>query len=642
MLARRGWDSDFPNFRTTHFRIIRIRLQDFITDASAQQVQAWDDSIPKLQHEVGEILDLDATATEFATILEYELPLESRRPDAVLLLNGAVVVVEFKGKELPSQADIDQVAAYARDLRCYHRECSARPVYPVLVPIRAKGTGRITNGVTIIGPDAVDQHIMNLSRDRNDPPISPKSFLAEDAYRPLPTIVQAARELMQSGKIRAIHRAKAATEPAIRDITRIIYEAARTKTRRLIFLTGVPGAGKTLVGLQIAHAHFLDDLAAPRSDGSIPTAPAVFLSGNGPLVSVLQYELRSAGGGGRTFVRGVFDYVKRYSRSQRTIPPEHVLIFDEAQRAFDMEAVAEKHRELTNIFARKSEPELFVEFAERVPEWCVVIGLIGGGQEIHTGEEAGVAQWKKAIEGSRNSTHWKVHFPEPLFSIFNGAAFVCEMNKELNLDVQIRFHSAEHLHEFVAGLLKETEDFEAGKLAETLESEAYHLRLTRDLSVAKQYLRDRYGDAKEKRFGLIASSRDKSLQRFGVDNSYQATRNTDNHIGQWYGDDEDSTGGFSCRHLRTVVTEFGAQGLELDASLLAWGTDFILENGKWSNRLASRYKNPARVKDPFALRRNAYRVLLTRGRDATVVFVPPMSLLDETYHYLAKSGFIVI
>jgi hypothetical protein len=135
----------------------------------------------------------------------------------------------------------------------------------------------------------------------------------------------------------------------------------------------------------------------------------VFLSGNGPLVEVLQYELRDAGGGGRTFVRGVKDYVKRYTTNNKIIPPEHVLVYDEAQRAFDAAMVASKHPLLAE--SARSEPELFVDFAERIPEWCVVVGLIGGGQEIHTGEEAGIVQWADAIGASPLRHDWIIHGP---------------------------------------------------------------------------------------------------------------------------------------------------------------------------------------------------------------------------------------
>jgi len=328
--ARYGWDSDFPTFSRTPARIIRGQLEAFVRQAGERQIRAWDEAIPPLQREVDEVLSINEEAASYSAILEYELPLESRRPDVVLLAKSAVVILELKGKASPSQADLDQAAAYARDLRCYHRECERRSVVPIMVPTRARGYVGSEVGVQISGPDYLDQLVDELEQDPDLPPLSSEKFLAESAYRPLPTLVRAARELLESGKLRTIHRARAATDPAVNEISRIIHEAAATRTRRLVPITGIPGAGKTLVGLRIVHAHFLDDLAVDRGDAK-PAAPAVFLSGNGPLVEVLQYELRSAGGGGRTFVRGVKDYVKTYSTRPGRVPPEHVLVFDEAQ-----------------------------------------------------------------------------------------------------------------------------------------------------------------------------------------------------------------------------------------------------------------------------------------------------------------------
>lgn len=634
--ARYGWESDFSTFQKSGAGAIRERLQAFITDASRQQVAAWDQSIPPLQTEVREILAQNASASRYETILEYELPMESRRTDVIFLISGAVVVIELKGKERPSQADLDQAAAYGRDLRCYHRECADLTVLVVLMPTRAKGYQEEVAGVHIMGPDVLDDFIAKNDRPTIAAPVSVSSFLSADAYRPLPTLVQAARELMKSGSIRAIHRARAATEPALVEITRIIHEAARTKTRHLILLTGVPGAGKTLVGLQIVHAHFLDDLAVPRANGK-PTAPAVFLSGNGPLVEVLQYELKSAGGGGSTFVRDVLNYVKRYSAKADLVPPEHVLVYDEAQRAFDAEQVKEKHGHRPGFIDGKSEPEHFIEFAERIPEWCVVIGLIGSGQEIHIGEEGGIIQWRHAVEKANKSDQWTIHYPDGVAAIFDDTQVKHEKGISLNLDVELRFHLAREIHTYVEMLLSEGAASGLSRMAEKFEREGYHLRITRDLQVAKDYLRERYEEQPEARYGIIASSRDKDLARFEIKNDYQATSNV--RKGPWYGEPEGDPDGRSCRNLRECMTEFGAQGLELDATLLAWGTDFIRQGGRWSHAKARGYKQKTRVKDSFQLRMNAYRVLLTRGRDATVVFIPSIPVLDETYQHLVNSGF---
>lgn len=553
----------------------------------------------------------------------------------ILLVGGPVVVLELKGKVVPSAADIDQARAYARDLRCYHRACADRQVHAVVVPTRARGYQGYEAGVHIAGPDALDRLVADLERAPAMAPIPVHAFLAHDAYRPLPTLVQAARELFQRGDLRRIHRARARTEPAVQEITRIIHEAARTHTRRLVLLTGVPGSGKTLVGLQVVHAHFLDDLAVARAGGRA-TAPAVFLSGNGPLVEVLQYELREAGGAGKVFVRGVKDYVRTHARSSRA-PPEHVLVFDEAQRAFDAEQVRQKHQGTPGFQEGKSEPEHFIEFAARIPGWCVVLGLIGGGQEIHVGEEAGLGQWRQAIERTADPRAWTVHGAPGTAHAFAGSGLAFEPTEPLNLDQEIRFHFAGDLHRFVANLLDAAPAGENAALARDLEAAGYALRLTRDFDVARNHLQERYAEDPNRRFCLIASSKDRDLGAFGIPNDFQSTKRV--RVGPWYGDPEDAPSERSCRLLRECVTEFGAQGLELDAALLAWGTDLQVRDGRWSSHRARGYRKGAHVKDPFQLRLNAYRVLLTRGRDGTVVFVPPLEELDATYAYLRDCGF---
>lgn len=627
-----GWASDFPEFRSTPAARVRERLQEFIIDASPEQVRAWRDAIPPLQDQVERSLQRDSIAQKYSTILEYQLPLESRRPDVIFLVANGILVVELKGKVDATQADLDQVSAYARDLKCYHRECADRPVVPVLVPTRARGLVGEKDGVLIAGPDVLENIVAEIAQRHPGVPVDRERFLTPSAYQPLPTLVKAARELFTSGKIPRIQRAAAATAPAVDLISKVCHTAAVTKSRHLVLVTGVPGAGKTLVGLQAVHAKYLDDLAVAR-DGEKPTVPAVFLSGNGPLVEVLQYELRDAGGGGKAFVRGVKDYVKRYLKNEKLTPPEHVIVFDEAQRAYDKDMVAAKHPDLP----AKSEPELMVNFADRIPEWAVLVGLIGSGQEIHLGEEGGMGQWLDALRASKDPTAWTVHYPPTLSRVFAGKELAAEERDELNLNVELRFHLADQLHDYVAGLLDARPATELSVIGSALADQGYHLRTTRDLNVAKQYLRDRYRENSEARFGIVASSRDKTLSQFGIPNGFQDTKNV--RLGAWYGEPEGDIEGRSCRNLLKCVTEFGAQGLELDAALVAWGTDLILTKGKWSSAHARRYQDPMAVRDPLQLRKNAYRVLLTRGRDASVVYVPPVRDLDETFGYLVATGF---
>jgi hypothetical protein len=404
----------------------------------------------------------------------------------------------------------------------------------------------------------------------------------------------------------------------------------------LILLAGIPGSGKTLVGLRVVHEHYLDDLTSLRN-GKRPTAPAVFLSGNGPLIQVLQYELRGAKGGGKVFVRAVKDYVRKYSVSN-AVPPEHVLIFDEAQRAFDAEQVQEKHKNTPGFTGGKSEPEHFIEFAERIPDWCVVIALIGTGQHIHIGEEAGLGLWRTAIEGAREPVRWLVHGPPDSRTVFDGSRLPFVEGSALSLNKELRFHATEDLHHFVGSILQGESTQDNRRITAGLERARYQLRISRNLDVARNHLRSLYESKPEARFGLLASSRDRDLASFGILNGFQDTKRV--NFGPWYGEGEEDPRGRSCRLLRDCVTEFGAQGLELDAALLAWGTDLRRADKKWSSAKTRRYQNSHRVKDPHQLRLNAYRVLLTRGRDATVVFVPPLPEMDDTYHYLAESGFL--
>ncbi len=635
--ARCGWESGFPAFAEVEPGIVRVSLEEFLADAGKSQIWAWDDSIPKIQIEVGEVVEIDELADQYTAILEYEIPLESRRPDVVLLVNGAVVVLELKGKSEPEQADLDQAAAYARDLRCYHKHCANREVHAVLVPTRAHGYAGVRNGVHVAGPDSLHQLIQELQRPWERGPITASEFLAKDAYYPLPSLVQAARELFLDGKIRPIHRALAETQPAVEAVSAIAHEAARTRTRHLVLVAGVPGSGKTLVGLSAVHNPSLDDLRVERAGGK-PPAPAIFLSGNAPLVEVLQYELRGAGGGGKTFVRGVKDYMKQYLGDKAAVPPQHVVVYDEAQRAWDLEQVIKKH---PGIREHKSEPEAFVEFGERIPEWCVLVGLIGSGQEINVGEEAGLGQWLEALQRARSPAQWTVHAPRRVLDEhFADPSLPASQsaNETLDLTVELRFHFAEDLDEWFDSLFAGGDEAHGRELADRLEMSGYHIRMTRDLEAAKSYFHERYGEAPDARYGLVASSRDRALAEYGIPNDFLSTRAM--RLGPWYGDGDESHR--SCRQLRECVTEFGAQGLELDGVLLAWGTDLTWNGDAWSNARAKKHARGTHVRDPFQLRVNAYRVLLTRGRDGAVIFVPPLAELDATAARLHGHGVKVL
>lgn len=623
---RYGWQSDLETFSRSEVRVVRLRLKEFVTDASPEQLRAWDQSIPWLQRECRELTARDSSAGEYTAILEYELPRDFRRPDVIVLERGCVVVVELKGHVRVSQAALDQALGYARDLAAYHASCAGRSVIPVLVNRGSDPEPVLRDNVYIVGPTGLDVLLDRLS-EKGEPAIPVSEFLLPDAYAPLPSIVQAARQLFNKEPLPFIKRARAATDPALRHITEIAHGAARTKTRHLVLLSGVPGSGKTLVGLQLVHAGWLDDLAVERNHGR-PSAPAVYLSGNGPLVEVLQYALKEAGGGGRTFVQAIKSYVAHHSQRRSLAPPEHLIVFDEAQRAHDADRVAKVHRASVD----KSEPEHLIEFCERIPEWCVLVALIGDGQAIHVGEEGGAPLWATAIRGAANSAGWTVHGSPNFAEVFRDANVPTRWNQVLNLDTEIRFHLTPKVHHFVGGLLDGRPPAQLLPLANALYENSYRLLVTRDLDAAKRYLRERYSDAKEVRYGVLASSKDKWLPPFGVDNSFQTTKRL--RVGPWYNaPPADPT---SCCQLETVATEFSSQGLELDCALVAWGSDLLWTNDDWS--IAHSRGTRGKVRDPLALRKNVYRVLLTRGRDGTVIFLPMDSRFDASYTRLVDVG----
>jgi hypothetical protein len=624
--SRCGWQSNLDAFIHTEARGVRLRLQEFIEDASTEQIRAWDQSIPWLQRECRALEVRDVAAKEYHTILEYELPRDFRRPDVVILENGCVAVLELKGALKPSQAAIDQALGYARDLSAYHSACAGRPVYPVLITRGSDSIPIKIDGVYIVGPEGLNLLLDEFSeKDGDVVPIN--RFLAHDAYAPLPSIVRAAREVFNKRPLPMIKRARAATEPALEFITEIAHRAAREKKRNLVLLSGVPGSGKTLVGLQLVHSGWVDDLAVEREGGK-PTAPAVYLSGNGPLVEVLQHALREDGGSGNTFVQAIKKYVAFYSRRGAAMPPEHLIVFDEAQRAHDAERVAKVHNEPIG----KSEPQHLIEFCERIPDWCVLVALIGDGQAIHVGEESGISLWAEAISATNNAHQWQVNGAPAFSNIFESSGVLGRWNDALNLDTEIRFHLTPKVHQFVAGILDGKELASLALLGDELYQEGHRFLVTRDLSVGQSYLRERYEGAAEARYGMLASSKDKWLLSHDVDNSFMTTRRL--KVGPWYNSPPSSPE--SCCKLKTVATEFSSQGLELDCALLAWGSDLLWEGGDWTEEYGGRNRPP--LNDPLTVRKNVYRVLLTRGRDGTVIYMPADERMDATYERLISVG----
>lgn len=625
-----GWASLFSVFEAASIDEVVNSLSAFVADATPEQFRAWKASVPSLKTECAKVLKEQSKAVYYGAILEYRMPDGPHRVDAVLLVSGAVLVLELKGDGNWQPEYIEQAADYARRLYWYHSLCGEANVrvHTILVSYGRTGDEVLSEWHTRTNIESLVDVVRRFDRPTEMEPISVARFISPGLCQPSPTLVQAARRFFADHELPHIKRIDVLTNAAVQRIVDEIRATHAQKKRKLILVSGVPGAGKTFVGLKIAHEKFLDDLVEPMANGEKPTAPAVFLSGNGPLVEVLQYELKRAGGGGRVFVRGVKEFVERYSKKRSVPPPHHVLIFDEAQRAWDAEKVRTSHKDETAT----SEPEAFVRFAERVPTWSAVIGLIGDGQEIHTGEEGGMILWAEAV--AQSECEWEVVGPNRFREIFAAKAVGYSGYDELHLARSVRFNFAEGLSDWAAGVVSGEQTLaELSTIASELRRQGYQLRVTRNLARAKEFLWAKYRMFPEARFGLIVSSRDKSLKDCGV----VPTDGRFFRPGPWYADPDSSPN--SCRRLQDAITEFSAQGLELDHSLLVWGGDFVLSDGRWDFSAAKRYLKKSGVKDPLQLRRNAYRVLLTRGREGVLICLPEsLSILDETFAFLISAG----
>lgn len=571
------------------------------------QVTAWSNCFEVLQDKLPDLMQSSPSAGTWTLIFEYVLPRErGRRPDLVLLTEENIFVLEFKDFSMPLQAHIDQVAAYVRDLSNYQAESHGRKIYPLLVLTKAKNYLEVSDEVIIVSSETLVKEILDRSEQNGNGKIDPDKWVIAD-YSPLPFLVTAARQIFQHEHLPFIKRAQSAGIPETISQLLAIADLAQTKMENhLALVTGVPGAGKTLVGLQFVYEHFQNQ-AGRRA--------AVFLSGNGPLVQVLQHALKSS-----IFVQDVHNFLVQYGGNRTNSPEENIFIFDEAQRAWDAQRVSEKRGHSA------SEPEDFLRIGEK-KSWSFLIGLVGEGQEIYLGEESGLAQWNTALAKMKKS--WVVHCPPKLSNIFASAKRV-ESTDALNLDMSLRSHIADDLQSWVRALLN-SQLSEAQTLSQKIYQQSFDLYLTRNIEAARRYTFARYLSHEDKRFGFLASSKAKVLGKYGVHNEYQYTSNL--RVGPWYNDPPGSPN--SCCQLKDVATEFACQGLELDFPIICWGDDLTWHNGRW----VSPPSGPrSKAINPHQLRLNSYRVLLTRGRDGMIIYVPPESLLDSTYRAFLESG----
>lgn len=592
---------------------------------------------------------------------EYNIPRLGRRVDAIVVIDHLLFVVEFKvGEATGTRAGLDQVWDYALDLKNFHETSHKTAVFPVLVPTRLRSAGAEVPPVThgdalhapvVVSPDRLPQFFFSALSGTSGELIAAEAW-SQGRYSPTPTIIEAALALYANHGVADISRSDAdainltKTTAAISET--IAASRSQSPGKAICFVTGVPGAGKTLVGLNIATKY--------AEAGALHS---VFLSGNGPLVAILREALardrirREAEQGRRVskkvassevnaFIQNVHHFRDAYLEDGRP-PSDHIAVFDEAQRAWDHHKTADFMRRKRGISDfHMSESEFLISCLDRQNDWAVIVCLVGGGQEINTGE-AGISEWLKAIR--RSFPHWRVFISPHLSDDEYGATdLIAELSSagqitalpELHLSTSMRSYRAES----VSLLVKQVLDLDAQAASRTLAQvrSRYPILLTRSLSKAKQWMRQRARGSE--RYGLLVSSQALRLKPLAID----VRAPTDPVL--WFLSNKEDTR--SSYYLEDAATEFDVQGLELDWSCVVWDGDFRYSSSGWQQHsfVGSSWQN-IRKPERKAYLKNSYRVLLTRARQGMVIVVPegsvedptrPPEIYDPTFEYLRGIG----
>lgn len=597
---------------------------------------------------------------------EYSIPRMGRRIDVVLIIRSVIFVLEFKvgDKEFTANA-VDQVWDYALDLKNFHETSHDHLIAPVLIATEAKYSEQYTlieksyQDLTLSPIKTNTQNLQSVIEgvltfsDENT--VIDGTNWSKGRYAPTPNILEAAMALYNNHSVADISRSDASAKnlsDTSSAIEKIIVETKNKHAKSICFVTGVPGAGKTLVGLDIA-TKFLKSESETTS---------VFLSGNGPLVAILREALtrdrwkREKANGRKTKKGQIFSEVKAFVQNVHNFrdeclidmerPPfDHIAIFDEAQRAWDL-------LQTKNFMSRKknhkdfaySEPEYLISCLDRHKDWAVIVCLVGGGQEINTGE-AGIAEW---IEGlNRSFLDWNIHVSSKLTDSEYAAGEALQLiknkdrlftNNDLHLSVSMRSFRAEKVSLFVKLLLDL--DIESANQVYNEIKEKYPIVLTRDLPKAKEWLKTKARGSE--RYGIVVSSQAQRLKPYAID-----VKSPIDPI-HWFLDEKDDIR--SSFYLEDVATEFQVQGLELDWACITWDGDLRYSPDGWQHYSFSGNKwQNIRKEERKMYQKNAYRVLLTRARQGMIIVVPKGDPEDKTrkaeyynstYDYLKRVGII--
>ena len=607
-------------------------------------------------------------------VFEYDIPRLGKRIDVVLLLRGMIFCLEFKvGKKEEFQAGIEQVMDYALDLKNFHLFSHDKKIVPILIPTKYK------EYTTVFQPSVYNDEIYN-------PMITGEEHLQEliskvlehagakredggidnwliSPYAPTPTIIEAARTLYENHSVEDITRHEAdkvSTDTTINYILQVIQQSKDRQQKSICFVTGVPGAGKTLVGLDVAIKQTYKDGELDKENG------AVYLSGNGPLVAVLIEALardnqkkcsergeRKNMSDSRREVSEFIQIIHRYrdnmlakiknpvENGELEIDPEkavklaatgygeveHVAIFDEAQRSWTHKRIAD-YLKRGGTYGNKlkvpnfpmSEAEFLIWSLDQREDWAVIICLVGGGQEINTGE-AGITEWIKAL--NNRFKHWNVFISNKLTDPEYAEGRVNDLLREnsnvtfsdsLHLAVSLRSFRAETLSAFIHSLLSFAPD--ASSLYQDVKQKKYPIMLTRDMDKARKWLRKMARGTQQT--GVLVTKVAARFKPLAVNILPQG----DENAVHWFL--EDKTDIRSSNYLEDAATEIQVQGLELDYACVLWDADMRCEEGSWAYyKFNGKNKwNPENNNESRKYMLNAYRVLLTRARQGIVICVP--------------------
>ena len=561
---------------------------------------------------------------EFELVFEYSLPgTVHERPDVFLLTDTKVISLEFKNKEAPqiddNKDDVAQATRYKEWLENHHKVTKDRGIDVVsyLVCIHQNAIAGSLRGIDILTKDNFfDVVNRELSDERQC------SFSAEWLASPkteMPDMIQAIEIMYREGKIPYISDVN---EKCLKTVLKYIDEAKTQRKKILILINGVPGAGKTAVGQSVVY-----------EENKGGEANAVYLSGNGPLVEVLQYQINQIGKNknmGENAIQGMKEFKTTYFYGNTKTPQQPIIIFDEAQRAWDPEKMGKGF----------SEPEGLFRVGERIHNekgYSVLIGLYGNGQVIYTGEEAGMSLWEDAL---KEHTDWKVIVSDSFSGELSGLGERKIVDNDLFLPLSLRanFIDCSKWVEQAICRIGVTSQMAQQELQE-LQKTSMRICLTRDINKVRTRMLDYDENHPEWKYGILISN-------FANQNVIREALPEWN-IG-YKGQNVVSNGGYGpwfageSKNLETACSVYGNQGLELDCPIIVFGGEYIRKNGKWVTNGYNFERQKSNYVDPDTIVENNFRVLLTRARKEMILLMPNSSILDETYQYFIDMGVDVL